>query len=73
MILYSVLYTSCIFESAYYTVSLHRTKLGAFKARQRLLREAYAEWNEERIMYGKPKFKFMEHEDCKLGEQEVFN
>lgn len=73
MIVYSVLYTSCIYESAYYTVSLHKTKKGAFIARQNLIKRKYNEWYEDRIMYGKSDFKFMEFEDCKLGTEEILN
>lgn len=32
MIVYAFKFTDCIYESAYATVSLHTTKLGAYKA-----------------------------------------
>lgn len=42
LILYKVLYCSCIFESGYSTVSLHRTKKGAYKAmRKHIMDEWY--------------------------------
>ena len=67
MILHEVLYTSCIYESSYATVSIHKTKLGAFKELQRRKRLEYDEWYNSRLLYGKSSDKFMKYEDFKLG------
>ena len=73
MIIHTVLYSSCIYESAYYTESSHLTKKGAFLARQKLLRKKYNQWREDNIRYGKDKSKFMQYESCILSTQEVQN
>ena len=67
MILHEVLYTSSIYESSYATVSIHKTKLGAFKELQRRKRLKYDEWYNDRLLYGKFDDKFMEYEDFKIG------
>jgi len=55
MVIYEFTYTDCIYESAAATLSLHRTKLGAYKAMRKFLNESYMEWYNERIKYGKYK------------------
>lgn len=52
---FKFIYTDCIYESAMATLSLHRTKLGAYKAMRKFLNDGYMEWYNERIMYGKYK------------------
>lgn len=44
LILYEVLFTDCIFDSDYYTVSIHKTKLGAYKALKEIILEHYLEY-----------------------------
>jgi hypothetical protein len=52
---YEFLYTDNIHESAMATMSLHRTKKGAYKAMRAFLESKYAEWYDERILKGKDK------------------
>jgi len=46
-------YNDCIYESAMATISLHRTKKGAYNAMRNYLETDYAQWYNERILYGK--------------------
>jgi hypothetical protein len=55
---YEFTYTDCVFESAMATMSLHRTKKGAYKAMRAFLETEYAEWREDGIRHGKQRFKF---------------
>ncbi len=48
--LYAFVYTSCIYESAAATVSLHRTKAGAWRA---AYKARYAAWVEAREQFFK--------------------
>jgi hypothetical protein len=41
MKIYAFQWTSCVYESAFFTVSLHKTRLGAYKAMRGMLLE---EW-----------------------------
>lgn len=52
---YEFLYTDNIHESAMATMSLHRTKKGAYKAMRQFLETEYVKWYDERILYGKDK------------------
>jgi hypothetical protein len=52
---FEFVYTDCIYESAMATLSLHKTKKGAYNAMRDFLVNGYMEWYNERIMYGKPK------------------
>ena len=58
---YEFVYTYCIFESEMATLSLHRTKKGAYKAMRYFLETEYAQWREDGIRYGKQHFKFGTH------------
>lgn len=74
MKIYEFLYCSCIFESAYGTISLHRTKAGAYKAMRKHIMTKYQKWYDERILYGKDRrwgHKFGCHEAWRVGEQEL--
>ena len=53
MEIYEFIYTSCIYESASATMSMHRTKLGAYKAMREFILTDYTQWYDQRIMYGK--------------------
>ena len=55
--IYKVMYCSCIYESGYTTVSLHRTKLGAYKS---MRKEILDEWDSylEVIHNFKDQFKY---------------
>jgi len=55
---FEFVYTSCIYESAFETLSLHRTKKGAYKAMREFLETEYEQWREDGIRYGKQHFKF---------------
>jgi len=58
---FEFIYTDCIYESAMATISLHRTKKGAYKAMREFLETGYADWRDEGILYGKQHFKFGTH------------
>lgn len=68
MIIYEFLYCSCIYESSYSTMSLHKTKLGAYKAMRKHLIDSYTQWYDDRILYGKWKNCLM-----KFGETECWS
>jgi len=73
---YEFLYCSCIHESSFGTISVHRTKTGAYKAMKKHILEAYAAWYDSRIMHGKPKYytdKFGEHESWKVGAIQILD
>lgn len=53
MIVYQFLYCSCIYESDWRTMSIHKTKLGAYKAMKNWLISEYLDWYNRRITYGK--------------------
>lgn len=48
MTIYSFLYCPCIYESSYQTISLHKTKRGAYNAMRKYLIDNYLEWDEKR-------------------------
>jgi len=53
---YSVLFTECIYESAYATMSLHRTKEGAIGAMKKLKSDVFYGWQMSEFVgfrYGK--------------------
>jgi len=54
-IIYEFVYTDCVYESAMTTISVHRTKRGAYKAMRKFITDRYMDWYDERIIYGKPK------------------
>jgi hypothetical protein len=61
MQVYQFIYTDSIYESAMYTVSLHKTKAGAYKAMRDFLLKDYNEWREFEIRYGKSCWKHGSH------------
>jgi len=74
MILYEFLYCSCIYESSYQTMSLHKTKWGAYLAMRKFIESNYASWYDRRILYGKNKWlaeKFGETERWKVSPIKV--
>ena len=52
-IIFQLTHCSDTTEQSHHTISLHWTKLGAFKAMLAHKRECYREWNERRTLYGK--------------------
>lgn len=56
---YEFLFCDCIYESSYSTISLHKTKGGAFKAMNRYLNTKFQEELNSRLMYG----KLYDHDD----------
>ena len=73
MTAYQFLYTDCIYESAYATMSTHLTIKGAYRAMKKFLEKGYAEWREDGIMYGKQRFKFGEHEAWTIKKIEIID
>lgn len=72
---YEFRYTSCIYESAMHTMSIHKTLQGAYKAMRQFLIEEYYRWYNERIIYGKyerlssvDKFGYAERWDINITE-----
>lgn len=53
MKIYEFIYTDCVFESAMATMSINRTKKGAYKAMRKFLMSDFMEWYNDRIRYGK--------------------
>ena len=60
---YELIYTDCIHDSAYSTMSTHKTKKGAYVTMRKFLIDGYNEWREEGIKDGKQYFKFGLHTD----------
>lgn len=52
MILYQFLFTDCIPESAMATMSLHRTKAGAYRAMRKFIVDRYNKWYDDRLLLG---------------------
>lgn len=50
---YEFKHNDCIWESSPFTVSIHRTPKGAYKAMRKYIMEAYTQWYDERMLYGK--------------------
>jgi hypothetical protein len=50
---YEFIYCDCVWESSYATVSLHRTKLGAYKAMRKFIYDMAVEHEDSRTKYGK--------------------
>lgn len=53
MKVYLFQYNYCVYESGYVTMSIHRTKAGAYKAMRKHRVDEFYEWYNSRIMYGK--------------------
>jgi hypothetical protein len=58
MKIYEFLYCSCIYESSYAPISLHRTKAGAYKAMKKHKVDTFMERYDKRYLYGKEYTKF---------------
>jgi hypothetical protein len=69
MKLYEALYCSCIFESGYVTLSIHRTKEGAEKAIEWHRHEEEQKWKGVKEI--DHEWVFGEHEDWSIREVEV--
>lgn len=52
-IIYKFIFCPCKYESAYATLSIHRTLKGAYRAMNKHLNDNYMKWYNERITYGK--------------------
>jgi len=63
---YEFLYCDCIYESGYVTMSIHKTKRGAYKALRNYLEEEYAKWRDNALKRGKPYHKFEIHSAWKI-------
>ncbi len=50
---YTYTYSDTIADFQHWTMSLHRTKAGAYKAMKAYVYELYAEWEEDRRLNGK--------------------
>ncbi len=59
-------YTHCIYESAFETISLHKTPKGAYNAMKKHILKEYEEWRESGLRYGKQNFKHGEYEDWRI-------
>lgn len=59
LVVYSVLHTDCIYESAYRTVSLHRTKRGVVEAMKKLKASVFYDEG------------FYEHHGFRYGKQAI--
>lgn len=68
-------FNPCIFESGFEVQSIHKTKIGAYKAMRKYLEEEYAQWYHERILFGKHYIigidKFGEHCDWRIRPVKV--
>jgi hypothetical protein len=69
--IYGFEYTSCIYESSFETMSLHRTKSGAYKAMRDFLEREYAQWRDDNLKYGKSLFKFGYFERWRIVDMEI--
>ncbi len=53
--IYEALYCDCVHESSYATLSVHKTKKGAYTAMKQHKVNTYLRWYNDRILYGKDK------------------
>ena len=53
---YEFLYSDCIYESAMATISLHKTKKGAYKAMNKHLNDLFNKKRNERLQCGTNQF-----------------
>jgi hypothetical protein len=68
---YAFEYTSCIYESSFKTMSIHRTKKGAYKAMRNFLETEYAKWRNYNLIFGVDSFKFGYLESWRIVEVDV--
>ncbi len=52
MILYQFRYLYCIYEGSWNTVSIHKTKKGAYMAMRKFLLDRYQDWDKVRRAIG---------------------
>lgn len=75
MVVYAFEHLECIHESAFYVVSLHKTKQGAYKAMREDLIYRYNDWRNSNLMYGHEpicmRFKFGESQRWRVKEMAV--
>ena len=53
MVVFEFIYTDCIYDGAMATISLHRTKKGAYQAMKKFIVAEYMTWYNDRIVHGK--------------------
>jgi hypothetical protein len=73
MTIYEFIHCDCIHESSFRTVSIHRTKIGAYRAMRKYLLQEYLIWYNGIIRHGKGTSfywidKFGTHEDWGIRE-----
>lgn len=75
MEIYEFLYCCCTFESSYATMSLHKTKSGAYKAMKAHKVSEFMEWYDKRSLYGKDHtgFNYDFGKDWAIGKQELLD
>lgn len=73
---YQFLFCDCIYESSFATMSLHRTKKGAYKAMNKFLNDRFSTELDERIKFGKFKeyvWKVGVHQAWSVDEIELLD
>lgn len=73
---YSFEYCEMIYESSYGTMSLHKSKSGAYKAMREYILSSYSDWYNERIIYGKygnGREKFGSYERWRIIKIEIYD
>lgn len=68
---YAFEYTPCIYESYFKTMSIHRTKKGAYKAMRDFLETEYTKWRNYNLIFGVNSFKFGYLESWRIIEVDV--
>lgn len=69
MKVYALEYTDCIYEGAPGTISLHKTKKGAYIAMLESKRYSYNKWFEDRQRWGKGEIHFSVSRDYKFAHE----
>lgn len=73
--LYTFEYCDCIHESTFATMSIHRTKQGAYKAMRKFIVEKYMKEYNQRFIYGKNRdfdsWKFEMFGSWYIGKMEI--
>ena len=73
---YLFLYNPCIWESSFCTISIHKTKLGAYRAMREHKLKCYEEYKKIENRFKNNKFfahKFGEDECWTIKSQEILN
>lgn len=70
---YAFLYTPCIYESSFSTMSLHRSKKGAYRAMRGFIEESYREWRESGLKHGKQDIKHGAFENWRVAEINIYD